>query len=144
VGRSQGTGRLLAAVLVSLAAVPAARAAVPYAPVAHNPADRLASRPIDPYRYDRATRCRRHPSAGALALAGWLDGHVRGSSWGIMRCERLGDGYSLHSEGRAVDWHLDAAVPADRRAARRLIELLLAPTAPATRTPWPAGWACRS
>ena len=33
---------------------------------------------------------------------------------------------SLHAENRAIDWHLDAAVKADRRAARKLIALLLA------------------
>jgi hypothetical protein len=34
---------------------------------------------------------------------------------------------SLHAEGRAVDWHLDVAVPADRREAARLIALFIAP-----------------
>jgi hypothetical protein len=44
-----------------------------------------------------------------------------------MRCEKLSRrNYSLHSEGRALDWHLDARNPADRRAGRRLIKLLLA------------------
>ena len=44
-----------------------------------------------------------------------------------MRCERWGkNSASLHAEGRAVDWHLDAARPADRREARRLIDLWLA------------------
>lgn len=44
-----------------------------------------------------------------------------------MRCERLsGRSFSLHAEGRAIDWHLDAGSSRDRRAARRLIELLLA------------------
>jgi hypothetical protein len=33
---------------------------------------------------------------------------------------------SLHSEGRAVDWHLDVHSSADRAAARRLIMTLLA------------------
>jgi hypothetical protein len=45
-----------------------------------------------------------------------------------MRCEKLSRrNYSLHSEGRALDWHLDARNAADRRAGRRLIKLLLAP-----------------
>ena len=52
----------------------------------------------------------------------------RGQSWGIMRCEKLvRRNYSLHAEGRALDWHLDARNPADRRAGERLIALLLAP-----------------
>jgi hypothetical protein len=48
--------------------------------------------------------------------------------WGTYRCERWGPHEaSLHAEGRAVDWHLDVAKAADRHAARRLIELFLAP-----------------
>jgi len=44
-----------------------------------------------------------------------------------MRCERLSRrNYSLHSEGRAIDWHLDAHDRSDRRVARKLIALLLA------------------
>ena len=45
-----------------------------------------------------------------------------------MRCERWGkNSASLHAEGRAVDWHLDATRAADRREARRLIDMWLAP-----------------
>ena len=120
--------RVVFACLVLLPCVLAVAAvAAPYGRVANNPADRLAAQPIDAYRSDHATRCRKHPTRGALALERWLDGHAAGSSWGIMRCERLsGTSFSLHSEGRAVDWHLDARVPAERRAGRRLIRLLLA------------------
>lgn len=97
-------------------------------PVAGNPADRLASLPIDDYRYDRAHHCHRKPAKGALALEAWLSRNSLGSSWGIMRCERLSkQSMSLHSEGRAIDWHLNVHDPRDRRAARRLIALLLAP-----------------
>ena len=57
----------------------------------------------------------------------WLEKNAEGVSWGIMRCERWGkNSASLHAEGRAVDWHLDASRPADRREARRLIDLWLA------------------
>lgn len=77
-------------------------------PVAGNPADWLASLPIDDYRYDRAHHCKRGPSKGALAVEAWLGRNTLGSSWGIMRCERLSKrSMSLHSEGRAIDWHLD-------------------------------------
>ena len=34
---------------------------------------------------------------------------------------------TLRVEGRAIDWHLDATDPADRRAAEQLVRLLLAP-----------------
>jgi hypothetical protein len=45
-----------------------------------------------------------------------------------MRCEKLGPGnFSLHADGRALDWHLDVNVAADRREAQRLIALMLAP-----------------
>jgi hypothetical protein len=45
-----------------------------------------------------------------------------------MRCEKLGrHDWSLHAEGRALDWHLDVRTGVGRRAGRRLIELLLAP-----------------
>ena len=92
-----------------------------------NPANRLANVPIDDYRYDHAQRCTRSPRRGTIALQGWLARHARGQSWGIMRCERLsGDSYSLHAEGRAIDWHLDARREKDRRAAKKLIRTLLA------------------
>ena len=108
----------------------AALASVPAGPglaVTGNPADSLADLPIDDYAYDHARECRRRPTAGALALVDWLERNARGVSWGIMRCEKWGrNSASLHAEGRAVDWHLDAARAADRREARRLIELWLA------------------
>jgi hypothetical protein len=93
-----------------------------------SPASGLASLgPIDDYAYDKARECRKRATPGALALVGWLEKNAKGSSWGIMRCERWGrNSASLHAEGRAVDWHLDAARPADRREARRLIALWLA------------------
>jgi hypothetical protein len=116
----------LSACLIALGTATAAFAA-PYGPVAHNPADKLASKPIDDYRYDHAKRCVKHPSKGALAMVRWLERSGRGVFWGIMRCEKLSKrDYSLHSEGRAIDWHLDAHSATDRRAARRLILMLLA------------------
>jgi hypothetical protein len=94
---------------------------------AKNPADRLADRPIDNYRYDYAHKCVDHPQKGALALVNWLEHNAAGSFWGIMRCEKLSSSsYSLHSEGRAVDWHLDVHDASQKRAAKRLIALFLA------------------
>jgi hypothetical protein len=123
--------RLLALPLLLLALLPpAAHAAYPasFPTVADNPADALASLPIERFSYDAATHCVRHPTRGALALQRWLTVHERGVSWGIMRCELWGPrSASLHAEGRAVDWHLDVHDPADARAARRLISELLAP-----------------
>jgi hypothetical protein len=116
--------------IAGLAAVPARALAFGsvFKPVHGNPADRLLQLPIDPYRYDYAKRCLKHPQKGMLALQSWLEQHARGISWGIMRCEKLsGSSYSLHSEGRALDWHLDAHVPTERAEAERLINLFLAP-----------------
>jgi hypothetical protein len=120
-------GATVAWLLAALIICAAAALADAYGPVAGNPADRLADQPVDDYASDAARRCRKSPMPGALALQRWLTLNVRGTSWGIMRCSRLGRRrFSLHAEGRAVDWHLDAASPTDRRAARRLIALLLA------------------
>ena len=111
---------LLAFLLVALLAPASAHAAV-------NPADALSTTAIDPYRYDHAKSCRKSPPPGTVALKTWLEANAGGAFWGTMRCERWGkDRASLHAEGRAIDWHLDARVPSDRRAARRLIMTLLA------------------
>jgi hypothetical protein len=115
-------GASIATLLLSGIAV-----ARPYGPVRHNPADRLTSLPIDDYHYDYAKRCRKRPMPGTLELQRWLESNSRGVFWGIMRCEKLSRGhYSLHADGRAIDWHLDVHDRADRRAARRLILTLLA------------------
>jgi hypothetical protein len=95
-----------------------------------NPANNrhLLNKPIDDERYDPATHCDggRVPP-GMKALQNWLEQNVRGDSWGIYRCEKLkGSNYSLHSEGRAIDWHLDSTVHKDDKAAHRLIDTLLA------------------
>jgi hypothetical protein len=98
--------------------------------LAGNPANKLRRLPIDDFHYDYARHCVKHSSPGALALQRWLEANWRGVSWGIMRCEKLSKhDYSLHAEGRALDWHLDVHNPGDRAAAYRLIDLLLAPDA---------------
>jgi hypothetical protein len=94
-----------------------------------NPANdpRLLGKPIEDFRYDYATHCRDKMPPGMKALQKWLESNVRGESWGIYRCEKLGPhNYSLHSVDRAIDWHLDRNVPADKRAAMDLIHTLLA------------------
>src|SRR5215210_5439077 len=121
---------LLALTAFALAAAPAqAIIRLPLAPalVAGNPAERLLAVPIEDSLYDPATRCSRAARPGMLALQRWLEANVRGESWGTFRCEKWGKKQaSLHSEGRAIDWHLEASRPADRREAERLARLLLA------------------
>ena len=117
--------------LLAVAAPAAAMVELPEIPVpiAGNPADRLLSLPIEDAHYDAARRCTPKASRpGMLALQRWLETNSRGVSWGAYRCERLGKGQaSLHSENRAIDWHLDVSDSADERAAEKLIHLLLAP-----------------
>jgi hypothetical protein len=120
--------RIAIAAAIALAGTFAVSAGAAYEQVRGNPADRLADLPIDPYRYDHATRCRRSPAPGMLAFERWMQQNAGGASWGIMRCSRLGrDRYSLHAEGRALDWALNVHNARDRREATRIISLLLAP-----------------
>jgi len=118
-------------VLLGLAAPTAANAydwPVAYTSVAHNPADALASEPIEDSTYDPATHCSKKERPGMTALVTWLGAHAGGEFWGSYRCERWGShSASLHAENRAVDWHLDVDVAADKREAARLIALFLAP-----------------
>ena len=123
---------VLAAILLALLAAPSAQAYTtlpePLAPVPGNPADRLGALPIEAPVYDRATRCANGRRPGIAALAAWLQASTRGAFWGSYRCERWGRrSASLHAENRAIDWHLDNRVAADRRAAAGLLWLLLAP-----------------
>ena len=103
------------------------------APVAGNPAERLAGLAPDPIVYDGARRCDPNAKPGVVRFTRWLQRSAQGVFWGSYRCERWGEGSaSLHAENRAVDWHLDASRPADKRAARSLIRLLLAPDSAGT------------
>jgi hypothetical protein len=109
--------------LVCAAALPSLAAAWP------NPANdpRLLDQPIEDNAYDHAHRCKPRSTPGIRLLTSWVDRHFRGQSWGVYRCERLSeDDRSLHSEGRALDWHLDARYKRERRAAYFLIDRLLA------------------
>ena len=113
--------RLLLIPFLLLLAVPAAALG------RANPADELVHLPIEASTYDKATHCSSRTRPGVVKMTAWLDENVRGVFWGSYRCEMWGKKEaSLHAENRAIDWHLDAAVKADRRAARKLIALLLA------------------
>jgi hypothetical protein len=124
----------VAALLVLLAFAGVARA-FPHVPqptpaVPGNPADKLLAQPIEDPVYEPAERCRKKSRPGVVAFQQWLEANVRGVFWGSYRCEKWGKhSASLHAENRAVDWHLDVACKADRRAAAKLIGLLLAPDA---------------
>src|SRR3954467_7644132 len=122
---------LLAALLAMLAvAAPAGACRLGRAPVpvAHNPADHLVGIAPDPEVYDPATHCTRKPKPGMTAFVSWLQRHADGLFWAAYRGGMWGPHEPpLHAEGPAVDWRLDVSNPSDRPAARRLIELFLAP-----------------
>jgi hypothetical protein len=128
---SHAAARLTLTILACLAcAAPAAafRLQGHVAPVKGNPVNALSLLPIDPEVYDPATHCSAKPRPGMTKLVRWMQAHAKGVSWGTYRCEKWGKREaSLHAEGRALDWHLDVGNPEDRREARRIIELLLAP-----------------
>ena len=124
--------RLLLSVILLALFVPSAAAhptlPVPTPPVKDNPADALVDVPIEDSVYDEATKCKKRANPGIVAMTAWLGENTRGVFWGSYRCEKWGkDSASLHAENRAIDWHLDAAVTADRKAADKLFRLLLAP-----------------
>ena len=97
-------------------------------PLKGNPAHRLADLPPDEETYDPARRCDPTVKPGVVRFTRWLQRSAAGAFWGSYRCERWGKGEaSLHAENRAVDWQLDASNAGDKRAARNLIRLLLAP-----------------
>ena len=89
VGARGATAGLVAAVIALFACAVALGGGL-----SPNPANdpRLLNKPIEDFRYDEATRCRDEPTRGMKALEKWLGRNVRGTSWGIMRCERSAAG----------------------------------------------------
>jgi hypothetical protein len=103
-------------------AIPAAASALPS--LSANPANKLLSRGLDPIQYDSATKCNGGKiPAGTKAMVAWLEHNAAGVNWGEYRCEMWGKHEaSLHSAGRAIDWH-----PATMKDGYALVKLLLAP-----------------
>lgn len=122
--RSVALRSLLVVLAIPLVALPAAVQAA----LGPNPANdpRLIDDPIEDYRYDYAERCVDKPRDGTVSMTRWMDRHLRGELWGTVRCSSLGSGWSVHSEGRAIDWRLDAGVTSEKRSAMRFIDMLLA------------------
>ena len=93
-----------------------------------NPANhkKLIDKPLEDSRYDGAKKCLDSPPKGMLSFEDWLGDNVRGETWGIVRCSSLGGGnLSVHAEGRASDWHLDARNAGEQKAANNLIKTLI-------------------
>jgi hypothetical protein len=115
--------RLIAVIAAAALALPAGAAAF------SNPANdpKVLNDPIEGDSYDTAHKCGPRSTPGIRMLTKWVDRHFRGESWGVYRCQKLSKNTkSLHSEGRALDWRLDAGRKRERRAANSLISMLLA------------------
>jgi N-acetylmuramoyl-L-alanine amidase len=85
--------------------------------------------PIDPYRYDTTgTACARGPQPGTIRLRDEFRRRYAGRSMGIFNCRNVvgGTRLSLHGEGRALDWGLNASDPAECAAADAIVAELLA------------------
>jgi hypothetical protein len=94
-----------------------------------NPADKLRHKPIDPETYQPATHCTHHDSRGARMLQSWLTLNRKlGVSFGIAQCRHVEGSrtISLHAEGRALDWGLNAFSPTEGAEGRYLMRLFLA------------------
>lgn len=115
-------GYIICLAVAAALVIPAAAFALPK-PTA-NPANKLLTRGIDPIRYDAATKCNHgHIPAGTKAMLAWLEKNANGVNWGEYRCEVWGKhSASLHSAGRAIDWH-----PTTMKDGYALVKLLLAP-----------------
>ena len=107
---------------VAKPASPAARAD------AHALLDPFKGQRLDRARYDWAHGCAHGAQRGTVALQRFMERFApRGESMGIFSCRmtRGGSNYSLHAEGRALDWHLSIHNRADREQAQRIITMLL-------------------
>ena len=90
--------------------------------------DQFKGQRLDRVRYDWARGCTHGAQRGTIALQRLLKRVApRGESMGIFNCRmtRGGSNYSLHAEGRALDWHLNIHNRADREQAQRTITMLL-------------------
>ena len=134
-----GRGRLalaigLGLVIAATAAIPAASHLVTRKP-GHRPADVnpkdlpvLGGKPRpERLAYKAAEGCSGGPQKGTVKLRRFIDHWFIGHSLGIYNCRSIrgGSGWSVHAEGRALDWALDARRPKQARAARRIRRFFL-------------------
>lgn len=76
----------------------------------------------NPNTYDRARRCVDKPRKGTRKLIRFMKRYSkRDTYYGTIRCESLGSGMSVHSDGRALDWGLDARKKMQKRQAMAII-----------------------
>jgi hypothetical protein len=90
-----------------------------FAPAAQ--ADDEATPAIEDYAsYQPQTTCARKPKLGTVTLGDYLVETYGGGGGAVNRGCKSG-GTSEHKDGRAIDWMLDARVPADRLLAKQFL-----------------------
>jgi hypothetical protein len=123
---------LVAAALLAAALVPTSSAhASPRSlvPALTPDAPAFAAYPVEGFAsYDPQRTCTRKPRVGTVELGEYLVATYGGSGGAVNR-SCAGTSVSEHKDGRAVDWTLDAAVPADQALAQEFLDDVLAPDA---------------
>ncbi|MDO5504131.1 MAG: peptidoglycan-binding protein, partial [Actinomycetia bacterium] len=74
--------------------------------------------------YQAQTTCDPSPKPGAVAFARLLNAHYGTRVYGISRA--CGNGVTEHSEGRALDWMINANVPREKAIADSVVQWLSA------------------
>jgi hypothetical protein len=123
---------LVAAALLAAALAPATSAHAGTAslvPALTPDAPAFAAYPLEGLAsYDPQRTCTRKPKLGTVELGEYLVATYGGSGGAVNRACSSG-GTSEHKDGRALDWTLNAAVPADRALAEEFLDDVLAPDA---------------
>lgn len=125
-------------VALALAGVATAYIAEPFriyepGPVENNPAEALVGKALEPvrsYGQEVPKRCTKRKNPGVSRFARWLDKRMKhGGPGRRYACENLGKGigYSFHSEGRALDFSINALKYAQYKEAYAALRLLWAP-----------------
>ena len=120
-----------AALLLALAAPAHAAPSGPSGPSSTVPvtADQLSTYPLEDFAgYQPQTTCTKKPKKGTIALGEYLVAAYGGSGGAVNR-SCAGSSTSEHKDGRAVDWTLSAADPAQRAIAEAFLAAAFAPDA---------------
>lgn len=82
---------------------------------------------IDPYHSQSATGCSGGIRPGTQVLVDYLKSHFNNRSAGTYACRTIAgsNSYSLHAEGRAVDYFLDAFDARQRSIGNKIVDSLL-------------------
>jgi hypothetical protein len=122
---------LVAAALLAALAPTSSADAVPGSllPAVTPDAPAFAAYPLEGFAsYDPQRTCTKKPRVGTVELGEYLVATYGGAGGAVNR-SCAGSSVSEHKDGRAVDWTLNAKVPADRALAQEFLDDVLAPDA---------------